>query len=108
MYLVFFIKITLVYFRHGIIDRQTGMRILERQVASGGLLKPPSLHLRSDVSKRTPLRMMHIEKFDNEFGEEKLQVQDAVRMGIIDPVLGGKLMKTEKARNFVQCADGSG
>lgn len=78
--------------RHGIIDRQTGMRILERQVASGGLLKPPSLQPQMYAQNNI--------KGLNGNEEEKLQILDAVKIGIIDPVLGNKLMRTERARGF--------
>nr|XP_039257023.1 uncharacterized protein LOC120333738 [Styela clava] len=83
--------------RHGIIDRQTGMRILERQVASGGLLKPPSVngHVPNSSQFRTP-----VNEIDNVDDGEKLRIQDAIKMGIIDPVLGSKLLETENAMKF--------
>lgn len=68
------------------------MRILERQVASGGLLKPPSLRPHMYAKNKV--------KGVNDDEEEKLQILDAVKIGIIDPVLGNKLMRTEKARSF--------
>lgn len=60
------------------------MRILERQVACGGLLMPPSI----------------MEEPTKETEEKKFRIHDAVKMGIIDPVLGGKLLPTEMARNL--------